>query len=346
VNRDDVASMLCAAAVGLALALPAAADDPAAAGPAPQLAIGVAPFEVVGLQDGSSPDVALLLADRLATRGVQTVVGPAALGGAAVPEPSPEQVQGWASSAGVSTIAVGRVTQLGERRSIDVRLRAGDSGGLLGTFVAEAAKPEELGPAVDRLAGQIVEATTRWLTLDVSAAPGRREGRGSALRSRGDPFGIGGFDSDQPLSIRSDELEASQSGGTRRLVFSKGVRVEQADLQLESARLEAFYPEKASQPERLVASGGVRVVQGTREARCDRATYHRTNERLVCEGNAELRDGDDRVAGSVIEFDLAAERVVVKGGAAVLLHPEPEPKETQNGGPGGGASVPAGSGQP
>ena len=71
------------------------------------------------------------------------------------------------------------------------------------------------------------------------------------------------FDNGQPISIHSDELEASQNGGARRLVFSKNVRVEQGDLQLASARLEAFYPEKSNQPDRLVASGGVHVVQGT-----------------------------------------------------------------------------------
>jgi hypothetical protein len=48
---------------------------------------------------------------------------------------------------------------------------------------------------------------------------------------------------------------------------------------------------------------------------------------MLCEGNAELRDGDDRVAGEVIEFDLAAERVVVRGGATVFFHPEPDPAD-------------------
>ena len=264
-----------------------------------------------------------MLADRIGTRGVHAVVGPGELGAARSAEPTPAQIQAWAAAAGVSTIAVGRATWIGGRQSIDVRLRAGDSGGLLGTYVAEAKTPEELASGLDRLAGEIVAATVGWLNADVSAAPPS----GSPGRPRGakdNPFGIGGFASDQPLSIHSDELEATQTGGVRRLVFTKGVRVEQADMRLESARLEAFYPEKASQPERLVASGGVRVVQGAREARCDQAIYYRGEERLVCEGHAELRDGDDSVAGEVIEFDLEAERVVVKGGAKVLFHPEPD----------------------
>jgi lipopolysaccharide export system protein LptA len=339
VSGDDVASHLRGVVVCLALALPAAAAAAPPAPEVPRVAIGVAAFETVGPAGAPGPDVARLLADRIGTRGVNAVVGPGELGADRSAEPTPEQVQSWAAAAGVSTIAVGRTTWIGGRQSIDVRLRTGDSGGLLGTYVAEARTPEELASGLDRLAGEIVDATVAWLKVDVSAAPPSRPGR--PARSPADnPFGLGGFESDQPLSIHSDELEASQIGGARRLVFTKGVRVEQADLKLEADRLEAFYPEKASQPERLVASGGVRVVQGAREARCDQATYYRSEKRLLCEGHAELRDGEDRVAGALIEFDLAAERVVVKGGASVLFHPEPEkpapsPTRDANAAPGG-----------
>ena len=283
---------------------------------APRVAIGVAAFESVGDADAANPDVGRLLADRIGTLGVQSVVGPTQLGAAVTSEPTPAQVQAWAAASGVSTIAVGRATRIGERQSIDVRLRAGDSGGLIASYFAEAATPAELAPALDRLAGQIVDGTVAWLTSDVAAAPGAAApaARGAALRAKGDPFGMTSFDNDQPISIHSDELEASQTGGARRLVFSKNVRVEQGDLQLASARLEAFYPENASQPDRLVASGGVHVVQGTREARCDEAVYHRSEDLLVCEGHAELRDGDDRVAGEVIEFHLDGGEGVREGG--------------------------------
>jgi len=336
VSGDDVASYWRVAVVCLALAPTAAGASPPPAAEAPRVAIGVAAVESVGSATGPGPDVARLLADRIGTRGVNAIVGPGELGAASSAEPTPAQIQAWAAAAGVSTIAVGRVTWIGGRQSVDVRLRTGDSGGLLGTFVAEAKTPEELASGLDRLAGEIVDATVAWLKTGVSAAPPshaqippRDETREPKppRDEKENPFGLGGFDSDQPLSIHSGELEASQTGGARRLVFIKGVRVEQADMKLESARLEAFYPEKASQPERLVATGGVRVVQGTREARCDQATYYRSEERLVCDGHAELRDGEDRVTGALIEFDLAAERVVVKGGATVLFHPEPdEPK--------------------
>ena len=66
------------------------------------------------------------------------------------------------------------------------------------------------------------------------------------------------------------------------------------------------------------------VTQGDRELRCERATYHRDTDMLVCTGGAELRDGEDRVRGEVIEFDLAREVVVVTGGALLELRPRPD----------------------
>jgi lipopolysaccharide export system protein LptA len=331
VSGDDLAAWLRGAALALWLAQPACAATPPAAAERPRVAIGVAAFEAVGAAGVSDPDLGRLLADRIGTLGVQSVVGPTQLGAAVTGEPTPAQVQAWAAASGVSTIAVGRTTRIGERQSIDVRLRAGVSGGLVASYFAEAATPAELGPALDRLAGQVVDGTVAWLTRDVASAPDAAgpPARGAALRSKGDPFGMTSFDNDQPIAIHSDELEASQNAGARHLVFTKNVHVVQGDLQLDAARLEAFYPEKSNQPDRLVATGGVHVVQGTREARCDEAVYHRSEDLLVCEGHAELRDGEDRVAGEVIEFDLAAEKVFVKGGATVQFHPESKKPEQE-----------------
>ena len=56
-------------------------------------------------------------------------------------------------------------------------------------------------------------------------------------------------------------------------IFTHNVQVTQGDIDLQADRLEAFYPEGSSQPERLEAEGNVRVVQADRRARCERATY-------------------------------------------------------------------------
>jgi lipopolysaccharide export system protein LptA len=129
---------------------------------------------------------------------------------------------------------------------------------------------------------------------------------------------------DDPISINSEELEVFPHDGGRRLVFSRSVEVLQGDVTLNADRLEAVYPQGASQPERLLASGHVRVVQGDRRARCDEAIYERGSQTILCRGRAEVLHGCDRVRGEEIEFDLERERVRVTGAASVVIHSEDE----------------------
>jgi lipopolysaccharide transport protein LptA len=128
-----------------------------------------------------------------------------------------------------------------------------------------------------------------------------------------------GWDAGKPLSIHSDELEYVQGKGSRRLLFRNNVSVEQDGLTISSARLEAFYPPNGSQPDRLVAEGDVQLAKGERRARCGRAVYERAREVLTCEGGAEIQQGESRLSGDVIEIDLGADRVRVRGSAAVRL---------------------------
>jgi lipopolysaccharide export system protein LptA len=126
---------------------------------------------------------------------------------------------------------------------------------------------------------------------------------------------------DKPLSIRSDELEALENEGRRRLLFTKNVHIEQGDLLVNSDRLEAFYPPGGSQPDKLVASGHVEVKQLERRMLCNTATFFQTEDRLLCVGDAELQQGDDRVRGKEIEIFIKQNRVKVRGGATVNVTP-------------------------
>jgi lipopolysaccharide export system protein LptA len=100
------------------------------------------------------------------------------------------------------------------------------------------------------------------------------------------------------------------------------VNVEQGGLLVRSNRLEAHYAAKATQPDRLVASGNVRVKQKSRELSCAKATYFPGDERLECVGNAQLLDGSNRVNGDRIEILFAQDRIRVKGGAVVNVVPD------------------------
>jgi len=301
-------------AMSVAIGFSAAAAD-AHAPAVSSIAIAVAPFERNVPPGAAVPDIETLLADRLGTQGVQRIVGPVELAVEADAEPTDETVQAWAKRADVAVVVVGRITRIGNQVSVDVRLRSGETGEVASTYVAEVLRAERLETAVDRLASQILDGAGDFLqpgaSADSPASPAPPE-------PASDAFGIN-FNSDRPISIHSDELEAVKTGGARRLLFTRNVVVTQDDMTIRSNRLEAFYPAETSQPDRLVASGKVRMTQGDREARCDEATYERDEDMLICRGNAELREGEDCVAGEWIEFDTESETVTVKGGAKVVI---------------------------
>lgn len=137
--------------------------------------------------------------------------------------------------------------------------------------------------------------------------------------------GLLNIESGQPLSITADELEAIElPDGRRQLLFNRSVNVEQGGLLVSADRLEAHYAAKASQPDRLLASGNVRVKQKARELSCAKATYFPGEERLECVGNARLRDGSNQVDGERIEILFAQDRIRVRGGAVVNVAPDDE----------------------
>ena len=277
--------------------------------------IGVAPFETVVAEGQTAPDVAAHVAQRLATRGVGSVVGPRALGAAARFDPSPADAKGWAAHAGVDAIVVGRTTKLGSRLSLHARLLDGASGLPVGApIVEEAARPEELGRSIDRMTGALLDRLAE--RPGAVSAPGPKPAAKAGAAAS--------FDRSQPLSIHSDQLEAApDKSGQRRLVFAGHVRAEQGDLSLVADRLEALYLAGASEPHRLQAQGHVTIKQGTRVARCAEATFFRDEERVVCTGQlAELEQACDRVRGPKIVFHLGSERLEVEGGADVSLRPE------------------------
>ncbi len=296
---------LAAAGWAAWLVLPAVAS---AAVEAP-LAIGVAAFE----RAGAGPDFAALLAERLAARA--RVVGPAALGAPALADPAPDAARSWAVRAQVGAVVVGRAAPLGGGYRLELALLSGRSGSVERRWVLDGLEAAGSEQRLETLADELIEQSA---VLAVQPA----EARAEASEPR---FGFG-LERSRKIAIRSDALEALREKGGRRLVFTENVVVSQAELRMTADRLEAFYPPEAREPERLVATGRVRVIEGGREARCDEATYRRQQESLVCRGHAELRDGADWVRGDRIEIDLASDSVRVRGGATVELQPSPPPE--------------------
>lgn len=314
-----------------ALALAFAALGPSRAEGAADLSIGVAPFERVGDLDADVPDVSLMLARRLGTMGVGRVASPRDLGGAPAADPDARTAAEWARRGAVSSVVVGRTTALGGKLSIDARVRDGASGEPVGRrFFAEVAKPRDLPAAVEQLAVQVIaqarEAPRPAAATTAVAAPPPAAARATAAAPP-EPAPpaprAGAPPEDAPISIKSDVLDVFEEGGKRRFVFAGNVRAKQADLAIRSERLEAFYAANASEPERIVASGAVTMNQAGRTARCSRATFYRTTDRIVCVGDvAEVEQGCDVVRGKEIEFFTASQKLKVHGAADVRITPD------------------------
>jgi len=68
------------------------------------------------------------------------------------------------------------------------------------------------------------------------------------------------------------------------------------------------------------ASGDVRIWQGVRVAKCDRAVYDAGEGKVVLMGNAELNRGKDLIRGKIITFWVNEERMECEP-AMMTIHP-------------------------
>jgi lipopolysaccharide transport protein LptA len=291
----------------------------AVAGAAHAEGVGVARFEVVP-SGQKAPELGAHVAQRLATRGVGRVAGPSELGVAARYEGSAEEAREWAKSAGVDALVVGRTTRVGSGLSVHARVLDGPTGKPVGApVIEEAARPEDVGRAIDRITGSLVERLAkRPGAVSAPPAPATAEKAGPGERTGAS------FDRGKPLSIQSDQLESqTDAKGARRILFTGHVRATQGDLSLVADRVEAVSPAGSSEPDRLTARGHVTLKQGARTARCAEAVFYRREERVVCTGQlAEIEQGCDRVRGPKIVFHLGSERLEVEGGADVQIRPD------------------------
>lgn len=290
------------------------------------LRIAVAPFEGDAISAAEGRKLATLLAARLADRPQVTAVGPAGLDLPARFAPEAREVRGWAKRARVESIVVGR-TEATDRGQLEVlvELRSGHSGARLSRHSVrfDASGEERFAAASQTLADQLLDelgyGPPEPELPDVAAAAVE-----TAESDQGMGAEIGRPTREAPIQIRSDELEVIEEEENRHLVFTRNVQVVQGDVTLHADRLEAFYLAGASQPQRLIAKGSVRVDQQGRIAHCDRAEYLRDERILVCSGHAVLIQGCNRVRGERIQIDLAGERARVTGAPSVVIYPEVE----------------------
>ena len=311
--------------VALVWATPLQARGDASEGSGPRIA--VAAFSLDDSLADSGLDLADDLAQRLAARPLERVVSPSELGVIPDARPPASDIREWAARAGVDTLVVGRV-DLAENGRVEAWVEAcsGHSGAAEGRYRIEPDVGQDLDREVERVAFAILadldyEEPAQEVLPPVGAAAGAGQGE-SGEDAEGSL--LGGLRSDDPISIESEEIEVVDREGLRHLVFRGGVTVVQGDITLQTDYLEAFYPEGASRPDRMEATGNVRVRQRDRRAHCEHATYLREQQVITCRGQAEVFRDCDRVRGREIHFNLDRESVRVVGAASVMIQAKGE----------------------
>jgi outer membrane protein assembly factor BamD len=116
----------------------------------------------------------------------------------------------------------------------------------------------------------------------------------------------------QPIDITSDQVETYTR--ENRVIFHGSVIARQKDVAIYADSIEAIMVSEGKGIERIIASGNVKVQQGPRVANCQRAVFHNPERKVHLTGDPKVWEGENMVSGEEIVFDIAQNRVEVKGG--------------------------------
>lgn len=117
--------------------------------------------------------------------------------------------------------------------------------------------------------------------------------------------GLGGHDSNAPVSYAADRIELQDRQD--RVVLSGNVDITQGALRLRSARVTvAFTNEDSLKIQRMDATGGVTVTRGDESARGNVAIYDFNRRIITMVGDVALRRGNDTLNGGRLVIDLAS----------------------------------------
>lgn len=124
-----------------------------------------------------------------------------------------------------------------------------------------------------------------------------------------------GHNSNAPVDVEADRIEVQDRAD--RAIFTGNVKVRQAELQLDSARLTVAYSGGAGSTDiqRLDASGGVTVTSPSETAKGSIAIYDLQKRLITMLGGVTLTRGANMVRGGRLVIDLTSGRASVDGSA-------------------------------
>ncbi len=119
-------------------------------------------------------------------------------------------------------------------------------------------------------------------------------------------------DRSQPIDITSDKVEAYWKENL--VIFKGNVVARQKEIVIYADSLEVVTNEDGKGIERVIAGGNVKIQQGLRVARCQKAVFYNLDQKLVLTGDPQVSEGENIVLGDEIIFDIDKNRIEVKGG--------------------------------
>ncbi|MGV6810947.1 MAG: LptA/OstA family protein [Brevirhabdus sp.] len=139
-----------------------------------------------------------------------------------------------------------------------------------------------------------------------------------ALFAQGANVAFGGLkhDSSLPVEVTADQLNVDQGDGTA--VFTGNVLVGQGEMRLSAAKLRVEYGE-GSEIEKLIASGGVTLVNGAEAAEARDAVYTIKSGIVVMTGDVILTQGKSALSGAKLTVNLNSGTGVMSGRVKTIL---------------------------
>ena len=154
----------------------------------------------------------------------------------------------------------------------------------------------------------------------------KEKARGEEKRIAGGK-GFGFSASRAPIDIVSDTVEANQKENT--VTFKGDVVAKQEDTTLHANMLIIRYEAETKKLKEIMAIGNVKIVQLDRRATGQKATFQQEENKVVLDGDAVVREGENEIRGERVIFYVDEERSIVEGGKAgrVKTRITPPPKE-------------------
>jgi lipopolysaccharide export system protein LptA len=116
----------------------------------------------------------------------------------------------------------------------------------------------------------------------------------------------------QPVRVDADEVQYAFQKREVTFTGKKPVVLTRHDATLTCRRIVA-HTDEAGQIVTAVCTGDVRLERGPQIVTCEGATFDNAAERVVCEGNAVLRNGAQEARGNRLVYDLKTDEAKLEG---------------------------------